>query len=84
MYFVNAQTVNAVETVTQHESEKSRVRAEDSRAYELKIHKIDAYELKIHIRAEDSKIDAYELKIHKIHKINAYERVTGQEHAYLQ
>ena len=77
VYFVKAQTVNAVETMIQDEPEKRCVRAEYSQsrcvraensqtdADELKIRKIqkrDAYELKIH------KIGAHELKIHKIHK----------------
>ena len=53
VYFVKAQTVNAVETVNKTNQK--------NHAFELKIRKSGAYELMIH------KIDAYELKIHTIH-----------------
>ena len=65
VYFVKAQSVNALETMTQDESEKRCVRAEDSQ-----IHRSDAYELKIH------NIGAYELEIHKS---QAYELMMNED-----
>ena len=62
VYFVKAQTVNAVETVTQDESEKSCVRAEDSQKWCVRAE--DSQNRCV--RAEDSqKIEAYEAEIHK-------------------